>query len=282
MIRKIDTSEIKEKVKNLFIRASYDIGDDMIELLKTAREKEDGETAKYVLDQIIDNDMIARDESIPMCQDTGMAVVFMEIGNDVFLEGEFVEDAINQGVREAYDEGFLRKSVVDDPVFNRVNTRDNTPAVIHTSYVEGDKVKIIVAPKGFGSENMSRIKMLKPADGVEGVKDFVMETVKIAGPNPCPPIVVGVGIGGTFEKAAILSKKALTRELGEKSPNELYSSLEEELFGKINELNIGPAGLKGKTTCLGVHVNYFPTHIAGMPVAVNICCHAYRHASVEI
>lgn len=282
MIRKIDTSEIKEKVKNLFIRASYDIGDDMIELLKTAREKEDGETAKYVLDQIIDNDMIARDESIPMCQDTGMAVVFMEIGKDVFLEGEFVEDAINQGVREAYDEGFLRKSVVDDPVFNRVNTRDNTPAVIHTSYVEGDKVKIIVAPKGFGSENMSRIKMLKPADGVEGVKDFVMETVKIAGPNPCPPIVVGVGIGGTFEKAAILSKKALTRELGEKSPNELYSSLEEELFGKINELNIGPAGLKGKTTCLGVHVNYFPTHIAGMPVAVNICCHAYRHASVEI
>ncbi|SHI67299.1 fumarate hydratase subunit alpha [Dethiosulfatibacter aminovorans DSM 17477] len=282
MIRKIDTSEIKKNVKNLFIKASYDIGDDMIELLKSSREKEESETAKYVLDQIIDNDMIAKEESIPMCQDTGMAVVFMEIGKDVFLEGEFVEDAINQGVREAYDEGFLRKSVVNDPVFNRVNTRDNTPAVIHTSYIEGDKVRITVAPKGFGSENMSRIKMLKPADGVEGVKDFVMETVKIAGPNPCPPIVVGVGIGGTFEKAAILSKKALTRELGEKSPNELYSSLEEELFGKINELNIGPAGLKGKTTCLGVHVNYFPTHIAGMPVAVNICCHAYRHASVEI
>lgn len=282
MIRKIDTSQIKENVKSLFIKASYDIGDDMLELLKSARENEDGETAKYVLDQIIDNDMIAKNESIPMCQDTGMAVVFMEIGKEVFLEGEFIEDAINQGVREAYEEGFLRKSVVNDPVFNRVNTRDNTPAVIHLSYAEGDRVKITVAPKGFGSENMSRIKMLKPADGVEGVKDFVMETVKEAGPNPCPPIVVGVGIGGTFEKAAILSKKALTRELGEKNHNELYCSLEDELFGKINELNIGPAGLKGKTTCLGVHVNYFPTHIAGMPVAVNICCHAYRHASVEI
>lgn len=282
MIRKIDTSQIKEKVKNLFIKASYDIGDDMIELLKSAKENEDGETAKYVLDQIIDNDMIAKNERIPMCQDTGMAVVFMEIGKDVFLEGEFIEDAINQGVREAYEEGFLRKSVVDDPVFNRVNTKDNTPAIIHISYVKGDRIKITVAPKGFGSENMSKIKMLKPADGVEGVKEFILETVIAAGPNPCPPIVVGVGIGGTFEKAAILSKQALTRELGEKNQDEQYSSLEEELFGKINKLNIGPAGLKGKTTCLGVHVNYFPTHIAGMPVAVNICCHAYRHASVEI
>jgi fumarate hydratase subunit alpha len=282
MIRKIDTSQIKENVKNLFIKASYDIGDDMIELLKSAKENEDGETAKYVLDQIIDNDMIAKNERIPMCQDTGMAVVFMEIGKDVFLEGEFIEDAINQGVREAYEEGFLRKSVVDDPVFNRVNTKDNTPAIIHISYVKGDRIKITVAPKGFGSENMSKIKMLKPADGVEGVKEFILETVIAAGPNPCPPIVVGVGIGGTFEKAAILSKQALTRELGEKNQDEQYSSLEEELFGKINKLNIGPAGLKGKTTCLGVHVNYFPTHIAGMPVAVNICCHAYRHASVEI
>lgn len=282
MIRKIDTSQIKENIKNLFIKASYDIGDDMIELLKSAKENEDGETAKYVLDQIIDNDMIAKNERIPMCQDTGMAVVFMEIGKDVFLEGEFIEDAINQGVREAYEEGFLRKSVVDDPVFNRVNTKDNTPAIIHISYVKGDRIKITVAPKGFGSENMSKIKMLKPADGVEGVKEFILETVIAAGPNPCPPIVVGVGIGGTFEKAAILSKQALTRELGEKNQDEQYSSLEEELFGKINNLNIGPAGLKGKTTCLGVHVNYFPTHIAGMPVAVNICCHAYRHASVEI
>jgi fumarate hydratase subunit alpha len=282
MIRKIDTSQIKENVKNLFIKASYDIGDDMIELLKSAKENEDGETAKYVLDQIIDNDMIAKNERIPMCQDTGMAVVFMEIGKDVFLEGEFIEDAINQGVREAYEEGFLRKSVVDDPVFNRVNTKDNTPAIIHISYVKGDRIKITVAPKGFGSENMSKIKMLKPADGVEGVKEFILETVIAAGPNPCPPIVVGVGIGGTFEKAAILSKQALTRDLGEKNQDEQYSSLEEELFGKINKLNIGPAGLKGKTTCLGVHVNYFPTHIAGMPVAVNICCHAYRHASVEI
>ena len=282
MIRKINTWQIKESIKNLFIKASYDIGHDMIELLNNAKENEDGETAKYVLDQIIDNDLIAKKESIPMCQDTGMAVVFMEIGKDVFLEGEFIEDAVNQGVREAYEEGFLRKSIVDDPVFNRVNTRDNTPAVIHISYVNGDKVKITVAPKGFGSENMSKIKMLKPADGVEGVKDFVLETVKTAGPNPCPPIVVGIGIGGTFEKAALLSKKALTRKLGEYNENDLYRTLEKELFEKINELNIGPAGLKGKTTCLGVHANYFPTHIAGMPVAVNICCHAYRHASIEI
>lgn len=282
MIRKIDTELIKENIKMLFIRANYDIGDDMISLLKSAKENEATETAKYVLEQIIDNDIIAKNESIPMCQDTGMAVVFIEIGEDVFFEGEFIENAINQGVREAYEEGYLRKSVVNDPVFNRINTRDNTPAVIHMNYVKGDKVNITVAPKGFGSENMSRIKMLKPADGVNGVKDFIMETVKIAGPNPCPPIVVGVGIGGTFEKAAILSKKALTRNLGEKNTDELYSKLEVELFDSINSLNIGPAGLKGKTSCLGVHINYFPTHIAGMPVAVNICCHAYRHANIQI
>ncbi|HAE42251.1 MAG TPA: fumarate hydratase [Clostridiales bacterium] len=281
-MRNIDTSHIKRTVKALFIQSSYDIGDHMLSVLERAKKREENETARYVLDQIIENDHIARAEQVPMCQDTGIAIVFVEIGHEVCLVGEPIEDAINQGVREAYEEAFLRKSIVDDPLFLRKNTNDNTPAVIHYEFTRGANVKVTVAAKGFGSENMSQIRMMKPADGVEGVKSFVVECVKKAGPNPCPPIIVGVGIGGSFEKAAILAKKALTREIGQLSEDKIYRELELELLEELNSLGIGPAGLKGKTTCLAVHINHFPTHIAGMPVAVNIGCHAYRHATTKI
>ena len=278
-MRTVDTQQIKERVKHLILKSSYNIGEKTLQILKQNYESETNVVSKSVLSQIIKNDEIALTENIPMCQDTGMAVIFLEIGQEVHMIGENLYDAVNNGVREAYDIGYLRKSIVDDPLFDRINTKDNTPSIIHTDIVPGNQVKITVAPKGFGSENMSAIKMLKPSDGVKGVKDFVIQTVKNAGPNPCPPIVLGIGIGGTFEKCAYMAKKALTREIGQHNVSEKYSNLEKELLEEINKLNIGPAGLGGKTTALAVHVEYFPTHIAGLPVSVNICCHAYRHNS---
>ena len=279
--RTIGAAEITAAVKKLFMDCNYFIGGDIMRQLERALELEDSPVAKSVLRQIIENDKIAAAEEIPLCQDTGMAVLFVEYGDKVCVDGDF-EDAVQQGVREAYDEGYLRKSVVDDPVFDRVNTRDNTPAIIHTKIVSGDKIRITAGGKGFGSENMSAIKMLTPAYGAEGVKQFILDTVKAAGPNPCPPIVVGVGIGGTFERAAQLAKKATFRAIGTHNPDPRYALMEDELLEKINEMGFGPAGLGGKTTALGVNIETSPTHIAGMPVAVNICCHAARHASAEI
>lgn len=245
------------------------------------KNNEQYEIAKDVLEKIIDNSNIAKNENMPMCQDTGMACVFLEIGQDVhFIDGN-LEDAINEGVKLGYEEGYLRKSVVKDPI-DRINTKDNTPAIINYNIVSGDKVKITVAPKGFGSENMSKIAMLKPSDGLEGVKKFILKTVEEAGPNPCPPMVVGVGIGGTFEKAALLSKKALLRNLNEKNKNEFYENLEKELLKEINKMGIGPQGFGGLTTAIGVNIETYPTHIAGLPVAVNISCHATRHKDAVI
>ena len=280
-IRVIDASEITAAVKKLFMDCNYFIGKDILYSLERARGLEDSPVAKSVLSQIIENDRIAAAEEIPICQDTGMAVLFVEYGDKVAVDGDF-EGAVQQGVREADEEGYLRKSVVSDPVFDRVNTRDNTPAIIHTKIISGDKIRITAGGKGFGSENMSAIKMLTPAYGAEGVKQFVLDTVKAAGPNPCPPIVVGVGIGGTFERAAQLAKKATFRSIDTRNPDERYAAMEDELLEKINEMGFGPAGLGGKTTALGVNIETSPTHIAGMPVAVNICCHAARHADVEI
>ena len=279
MIKQIDTALIEKKVMELLLDANYDIGQKFLDNLSRQGENESSDLARLVISQLVENDKIAKLEGIPMCQDTGMVVIFIEIGQNVHLTGKNLYAAINDGVKEAYTVGYLRKSVVADPLFDRINTKDNTPAIIHTEIVPGDNIYITVVPKGFGSENMSAIKMLKPADGVDGVKNFVLETIKRAGPNPCPPIIVGVGIGGTFEKVAILSKKALTREIGIHNSNEKYAKLECELLEEINCLNIGPAGLGGKTTALAVNIEYYPTHIAGLPVAVNICCHAYRHKS---
>lgn len=276
-MRSLDTSQIRDAIKAMLIKANYDIGADTLHLLESRMAEENSNTATSVMSQIIENDRIALRESIPMCQDTGMAVIFLEIGQDVFLTGQNLNDAVNEGVQEAYCQGYLRKSVVADPLFDRINTKDNTPAVLYTDIVSGSSVKIIVAPKGFGSENMSAVKMLKPSDGADGVIQFILEVVEKAGPNPCPPIVVGIGIGGTFEKCTILAKKALTRDLGSHNCDKRYSVLEDTLLDKINKLGIGPAGLGGKTTALAVHIEHYPTHIAGMPVAVNICCHAYRH-----
>ena len=280
-MREILAQDIKTAVKALFLSLNCEIGDDITNALKNALDKEQSDTARAVLTQLLQNNEIAKTEQIPICQDTGMAVLFVEYGDKVTIDGDFTQ-AVNDGVREAYIDGYLRKSVVDDPVFDRKNTNDNTPAVIHTTIVSGEKIRITAGCKGFGSENMSAIKMLSPSAGVEGVKDFVLDTVKKAGPNPCPPIVVGVGIGGTFEKAAQLSKYATFRSVDSSNPDERYSALEGELLEKINELNIGPAGLGGKTTALKVNIEYTPTHIASIPVAVNICCHACRHKSIEI
>ncbi len=280
--RQIDAVEITAAVKKLFMDCNYFIGKDIMSSLENALGIEDSPVAKSVLSQIIENDKIAAAEEIPLCQDTGMAVLFVEYGDKVTVSNGSFEDAVQQGVREAYDEGYLRKSVVSDPVFDRVNTRDNTPAIIHTKIVSGDKIRITAGGKGFGSENMSAIKMLTPAYGVEGVKQFVLDTVRAAGPNPCPPIVVGVGIGGTFERAAQLAKKATFRAIDTRNSDPRYAEMEDELLAKINEMGFGPAGLGGKTTALGVNIETSPTHIAGMPVAVNICCHAARHASTEI
>jgi len=280
-LREIEIKIIEDKVRDLCIEANYFVGKDIKDALCKAKKNEPYKIAEDILDKIIINDEIASNEKMPMCQDTGMACVFLEIGQDVHIKGGLLEEAINNGVRRGYEEGYLRKSVVRDPI-DRVNTKDNTPAIVYYNIVEGDKVKITVAPKGFGSENMSRIGMLKPADGIEGVKKFIIETVKLAGPNPCPPMVIGVGIGGTFDKAAYLAKKALLRPIDVRNKNKFYEELEEELLIKINELGIGPQGFGGKTTALGLNIETYPTHIAGLPVAVNINCHATRHKEAII
>ena len=276
MIRTVQTEIITETIKKMCIEANYSLSSDMVKAMRKAEEKEESVLGKQILAQLQDNLEIAASEMIPICQDTGMAVVFLEVGQDVHFEGGSFEDAVNEGVRRGYTEGFLRKSVVGDPIL-RESTKDNTPAVIHTRIVEGDRVKITVAPKGFGSENMSRVFMLKPAEGLEGVKNAILTAVKDAGPNACPPLVVGVGIGGTFEKCALMAKKALTREVGKHSDIPYVRKLEEEMLEKINCLGIGPGGLGGTVTALAVNVNTYPTHIAGLPVAVNICCHVNRH-----
>lgn len=281
-IRRISAASVTETVRKLFIDCNYYIGDDILAALKNARESEESPVGKSVLSQIIENDELAEKEQVPLCQDTGMAVLFVEYGDKVVIEGGSFEEAVQEGVRRAYEEGYLRKSVVDDPVFDRVNTRDNTPAIIHTKIVAGDTIKITAGGKGFGSENMSAIKMLTPSYGLEGVKQFILDTVRTAGPNPCPPIVVGVGIGGTFERCAQLAKKATFRPIDTENPDPRYAELERELLGEINKMGFGPAGLGGNTTALGVNIEYSPTHIAGMPVAVNICCHAARHKSAVI
>lgn len=275
-MREISTDEITRNIKEMCIEANYVLSDDVKNKIIDSAAVEDSEIGKKILSQLEENMEIAENEQIPICQDTGMAVVFIKVGQEVHITGGSLEDAINQGVREGYTEGYLRKSVVKDPLI-RENTKDNTPAIIHYEIVPGDKVEITVAPKGFGSENMSRVCMLKPADGIEGVKNAVIETVKLAGPNACPPVVVGVGIGGTFEKCALLAKKALTRDINSESSIEYVAELEKELLAKINNLNIGPGGLGGKITALGVNIETYPTHIAGLPVAINMCCHVNRH-----
>lgn len=277
-MKTIQVSEITRAVKEMCMFINYRLSPDMREILKKASEEEESPLGRRILSQLQENLEIAKHDKIPICQDTGMAVVFLEVGQDVHLAGGSVEDAVNEGVRQGYEEGYLRKSVVGDPLI-RENTRDNTPAVIHYSIVPGDKVKVIVAPKGFGSENTSRIFMLKPADGAEGVKNAVLTAVKEAGPNACPPMVIGVGIGGTFEKCALMAKQALTRPVNEPSPLPHIKEMEEELLERINHLGIGPGGLGGTVTALAVNINTFPTHIAGLPVAVNICCHVNRHVS---
>ena len=281
MIRTVSTEDIIKNVKEMCIEANYYLSKDMDKALKDATASEKSELGKKILNQLQENLKIADEEMIPICQDTGMAVIFLEVGQDVHFEGMAVEDAVNEGVRQGYKEGYLRKSVVGDPII-RENTKDNTPAVIHYSIVPGDKVIITMAPKGFGSENMSRVFMLKPADGIEGVKNAILTAVKDAGPNACPPMVVGIGIGGTFEKCAILAKKALTRPVGVHSDIPYVKELEEEMLEKINQLGIGPGGLGGTTTALAVNVNTYATHIAGLPVAVNICCHVNRHVVREV
>ena len=275
-MREVSTDEITKNIKEMCIEANYILSDDVKNKIINSAAVENSEIGKKILSQLEENMEIAEREQIPICQDTGMAVVFIKIGQEVHITGGSLEDAINQGVREGYTEGYLRKSVVKDPLI-RENTKDNTPAIIHYEIIPGDKVEITVAPKGFGSENMSRVCMLKPADGIEGVKNAVIETVKLAGPNACPPVVVGVGIGGTFEKCALLAKKALTRDINSESSIEYVAELENELLDEINNLNIGPGGLGGKITALGVNIATYATLIAGLPVAINLCCHVNRH-----
>ena len=280
-MRQVNVKEITNIIKEMCIEANHFLSEDMNIALKDALNKEKSALGKQILNQLQENLQIAKQDMIPICQDTGMAVIFMEIGQDVHFEGGNLEDAINEGVRMGYTEGFLRKSGVSDPII-RENTKDNTPAVIHYKIVDGDKVKIKVAPKGFGSENMSRVFMLKPADGIEGVRNAILTAVKDAGPNACPPMVVGVGIGGTFEKCALMAKEALSREVGKKSSIEWVKELETELLDTINKTGIGPGGLGGTTTALAVNINTYPTHIAGLPVAINICCHVNRHIIREV
>ena len=277
-MREIKTSQIKDKVKELFLKANYHLDQELMHRLEEALEEETSPIGKSVLQMIIKNNQIASSEEIAICQDTGLAVLFITLGQEVSITGGNFTEAINQGVKEAYQEGYLRKSVVDDPVFERKNTKTNTPAIIYIDIGLGDKIKFTVMPKGFGSENMSAIAMLKPADGVEGIMNFVVETVKKAGPNPCPPTIIGVGIGGTIDKAMVIAKKAIIRKVGQSNKNPKYATLEKEILTKINNLGIGPAGLGGRTTTLAVNIDYLPTHIAGMPVAINVCCHAARHA----
>lgn len=277
-MRVVNTDIITSNIKEMCIDANLRLTPDMEQSLKKSLQNEDSALGKQILEQLEINLDIAAKESIPICQDTGMTIIFIKIGQEVHFEGEFLENAINEGIRQGYKEGYLRKSVVNDPII-RNNTNDNTPGIIHYEFTQGDKIEITVAPKGFGSENMSRIYMLKPSDGKEGIKKAVLETVQLAGPNACPPIVVGVGIGGSFEKSTILAKKALLRNVNECSKENHIKELEEELLEEINNLGIGPGGLGGKTTALGVNIETYPTHIAGMPVAINICCHVNRHVS---
>lgn len=280
-MREIQCSKITEVIRKLCIEANEHLPEDVKCAINTARKEEDGEIAKGILDNIIENYEIADRENVPICQDTGMAVVFMEIGQDVHITGGDLTECVNEGVRQGYTDGYLRKSVVKDPI-RRGNTGDNTPAILYTEIVPGEQIKITVGPKGFGSENMSRIMMFKPSAGLEGIKDFIIETVKFAGPNPCPPMVVGVGIGGTFDRCALLAKKALMRPLGSSNKDPFYADLEKELLLKINSLGIGPQGLGGRTTAIGLNIETFPTHIAGMPCAVNINCHVTRHKTEVI
>lgn len=278
-MREIKQEDIIQTVKTLCIEANYQLPQDVRNAIDQASQIEDGQLAKQTLSILKENAKMAQSLSVPICQDTGMACLFVEIGQDVHVQGS-LQDALQEGVRQGYEEGYLRKSVVDDPVFDRINTKDNTPALIHYEIVEGDKLKIIVAPKGFGSENMSQVKMLKPSDGVEGIKDFVLKVVEEAGPNACPPMVIGVGIGGSFDYVTYLAKKAMLRDIGTHHSDLRYQQLEEELLEKINQLGIGPAGYGGKTTALSLNIETYPTHIAGMPVAVSICCHVARHKEV--
>ena len=280
-MREISCNAIISSIKEMCIQATHYLSDDMKSALYKGVEKEESPLGRQILEQLCENLTIAGEDMIPICQDTGMAVVFVEIGQEVHITDGGLEDAINEGVRQGYVEGYLRKSVVSDPI-ERVNTQDNTPAIIHYEIVEGEQVEITVAPKGFGSENMSRVFMLKPADGIEGVKKVILETVDLAGPNACPPMVVGVGIGGTFEKCALLAKQALTRPVNEHSDIPYVKEMEEEMLTKINHLGIGPGGLGGTTTALAVNINTYPTHIAGLPVAINICCHVNSHAVREL
>lgn len=275
-MRTIHSDEITKNVREMCIQVNLILSDDVKSRILCAEETETSPLGKRILGQLKENLEIAKNDQIPICQDTGMAIVFLNIGQDVHIEGALIEEAVNEGIRQGYRDGYLRKSVVGDPIL-RENTKDNTPGIIHYSIVQGENIEIIVAPKGFGSENMSRTIMLKPADGIDGIKRAVLETVMLAGPNACPPIVVGVGIGGDFEKSAILAKKALTRDLNTPSPLPHIKNLEEELLKEINETGLGPGGLGGKTTALGVNIETYPTHIAGLPVAVNICCHVNRH-----
>lgn len=278
-MKTINQEIITQEVKRLCQEANYVLPQDVYQALKEAYETEDSLLSKQTLEVLHKNAQIARETCSPICQDTGMACVFVEIGQDVHIEGS-LNEAIHEGVRQGYEIGYLRKSVVDDPVFDRINTKDNTPAIINYDIVEGDQLKIIVAPKGFGSENMSQIKMLKPSDGVEGIKEFVLKVINDAGPNACPPMVIGVGIGGSFDKVTLLAKKAMLREIGSHHPDKRYSDLENELLNCINHTGIGPAGYGGKTTALSLNIETYPTHIAGMPVAVSICCHVARHKEV--
>ena len=281
MMKELDLRKVTDEVERMCIEGNYFIGKDVLDKIKEAYAKEESEVGKNILGQIIENDEIAANEQVPMCQDTGIVVVFLEIGTEVRIPGDIYE-AVNEGIRRGYEKGYLRKSVVKDPL-DRVNTKDNTPAIIHTTLVPGsDKVKIIVAPKGGGSENMSVLKMLKPSDGIEGIKKLVIETIKNAGGNPCPPIIVGVGIGGNFEKAAILAKKAILRDINDKSSSPINAKLEEELLELINKTGVGPLGLGGRTTALAVKVETYPCHIAALPVAINLNCHAARHKDVEL
>ncbi len=281
MIREIEVKELTQQIRNMCIEVNYCLSEDMVCAMKEAADQEQGQLGKKVLQQLKENLEIAQKEQIPICQDTGMAVIFLEVGQDVHFTGGDLGQAVDEGVRQGYADGYLRKSVVGDPLV-RENTKDNTPAVLHTSIVPGNQVRITVAPKGFGSENMSRITMLKPAQGVEGVKEAILSAVREAGPNACPPLVVGVGIGGTFEKAAILAKQALTRPVGESAKAAHIRSLEEEMLEKVNALGIGPGGLGGNVTALAVNINTYATHIAGLPVAVNLCCHVNRHVKKVI
>lgn len=281
-MRTIEAEKIIETVAQLCKDTNYKLGEDVITAYKESLAAEDSEVAQEILGQLIENAEIAKEKEMPICQDTGMAVVFLEIGQDIKLRGDDLNTAVNEGVRKGYEEGYLRKSVVNDPLLERENTGDNTPAVIHTKIVPGSELKITVAPKGFGSENMSQMKMFNPTAGAEKVKDFIVQVVKEAGPNPCPPIVVGVGIGGTLDKAAVLAKRSLLRDIGEHNPDPRYKALEEELLSAINQTGVGPQGLGGQTTALAVNIEEYPTHIAGLPVVVNINCHVARHKTIII